>query len=116
MLNHIVMMKFNPGVADARIRQLEHALDDLPNRIVEIQTYEFGPDVLHTDRSWDFALVSGFANLEALQRYQRHPAHQAVVALLHELCARTACVDFESKPLPINERDPVEDLLTMSRP
>ena len=116
MLNHIVLMKFKPGVADARIRQLESTLDDLPNHIIEIQTYEFGQDVLHTDRSWDFALVSGFANLEAMQRYQRHPAHQAVVALLHELCDRTACVDFESKPLPIEERDPVEDLIKRSRP
>ena len=110
MLQHIVLMKFKPEVSAEDIDALERALDDLPNRIVEIQTYEFGRDVLHSARSWDFALVSGFANLESMQRYQGHPDHQAVVARLQELCQQIVCVDFESQPLPVAERDPLEDL------
>ena len=110
MLQHVVLMKFKPGVTDAQIGALEKALDDLPNRIVQIQTYEFGRDVLHSQRSWDFALISGFANLTAMQIYQKHPDHQAVVARLKEICERIGCVDFESEPLPINERDPTAGL------
>ncbi|MBW1646670.1 MAG: Dabb family protein [Deltaproteobacteria bacterium] len=110
MLHHVVLMKFKPGVADGQVEALERALDDLPNRIIQIQTYEFGRDVLHSERSWDFALISGFANLTALQTYQQHPDHQAVVARLREICEQIVCVDFESKPLPINERDPVPGL------
>ncbi|MDD3992620.1 MAG: Dabb family protein [Desulfobacterales bacterium] len=106
MLHHVVLMKFKPGVRDGLVDELEAALDDLPNRIVQIQTYEFGRDVLHGERSWDFALVSGFANLTAMQIYQNHPDHQAVVARLREICAQIVSVDFESKPLPIIERDP----------
>ena len=106
MLHHVVLMKFRPGVADEQVEALEKALDDLPNRIVEIQTYEFGRDVLDSERSWDFALISGFANLTTLQIYQRHPDHQAVAARLRELCDQIVCVDFESKPLPVIERDP----------
>ena len=110
MLQHVVLMKFKPEVSSDEIDALERALDDLPNRIVEIQTYEFGRDVLHSERSWDFALVSGFANLETMQRYQQHPNHQVVVARLREMCLQIVCVDFESKPLPIAERDPLENL------
>ena len=34
----------------------------------------------------DFALVSEFENLETMQRYQVHPAHQKVVAKIKEVC------------------------------
>ncbi len=110
MLYNVVLMKFAPGVDSERIDRIEKALDDLPNRIIQIQTYEFGRDVLHSQRSWDFALVSGFANLSAMQIYQKHPDHQAVVAELQEVCQQIVCVDFESKPLPVNERDPLPNL------
>lgn len=110
MLHHVVLMKFKPGVTDVQIGALEKALDDLPNRIVQIQTYEFGRDVLHSERSWDFALISGFANLTAMQIYQKHPDHQAVVARLKEIGTEIVCVDFESGPLVLNERDPVAEL------
>ena len=32
-------------------QQLEALLEDLPNKIIEIHLYEFGRDVLQTDRS-----------------------------------------------------------------
>jgi hypothetical protein len=108
MLQHVVLMTFKPEVRSEEIDALERLLDDLPNRIVEIQTYEFGRDVLRSARSWDFALVAGFANLDTLQRYQRHPDHLAVAARLGDLCRQIVCVDFESKPLPVVERDPLE--------
>ncbi len=94
MLNHLVLMKFKPGVSESDIDNLEVALDDLPNVIVEIQMYEFGRDILHTTRSYDFAIVSLFANQEALQRYQQHPAHLAVGKRLKELCDQIITVDF----------------------
>jgi len=102
MLQHIVLMKFKPGITSDQVERIEKALDDLPNRIVQIQTYEFGRDVLHSARSWDFALVAGFANLTSMQTYQQHPDHLAVVAQLQEICEQILCVDFESKPLPLN--------------
>ena len=94
MLNHLVMMKFKSGVSDTDIDGLEQILDDLPNKIVEIQMYEFGRDILRTERSYDFALVSLFANQEALQRYQVNPDHLKVVNRLKELCEHIVTVDF----------------------
>ena len=95
MINHVVLIKFKPGVGDSDIDDLEKGLDDLPNRIVEIQTYEFGRDLLHTARSYDFALVALFANLEAVRRYQEHPAHLKVLQQITRLSENILTVDFE---------------------
>ena len=95
MINHVVLIKFKPGVKDTDIQDLETSLDHLPNRIIEIQTYEFGRDLLHTAKSYDFALVGLFANLEAVKRYQEHPAHLKVLQKITRLSENILTVDFE---------------------
>jgi hypothetical protein len=95
MINHVVLMKFKPDVSDDAINDLEKSLDDLPNKIVEIQTYEFGRDRGHSEQSYDFALVSLFANLEAVKRYREHPAHLKVLQKITRLVENILVVDFE---------------------
>ena len=95
MISHVVLLKFKPGVSDADIEELEKSLDELPNKITEIHTYEFGRDLIRSERSYDFALVSLFANLEALERYQQHRHHLPVVKKIKELCESVITVDFE---------------------
>jgi len=95
MINHVVLAKFNPGVSQVDIEELERMLDDLPNRITEIHTYEFGRDLVHSARSYDFAIVALFANLEALDRYQTHPRHLPVVKKIQEICESVITADFE---------------------
>lgn len=94
MINHIVMMKFKEDVENADIKWLEAALDDLPNKIVEIHGYEFGRDIIRSPRSYDFALVALFANPESLERYQKHPDHLIVVEKLKHICEVIITVDF----------------------
>lgn len=117
MLNHVVLIKFKPEVSEEDIRDLEKALDGLPNQIMEIKMFEFGRDILHSERSYDFALVGLFANLPALERYQTHPDHLPVAAKIRSMCASVVTVDFagsdgsstEAGP-PDWERDPWERL------
>jgi hypothetical protein len=90
-----MLMKFKPDVNDNAIADLEKCLDDLPNKIPEIQTYEFGRDRIHSEKSYDFALVSLFANLEAVKRYQEHPAHLKVLQKITRLTENIIVVDFE---------------------
>ena len=109
MLHHIVLMKFKPGVSEDQIHDLAQMLDVLPDKIIEIQTYEFGQDVVRSERSYDFALVSGFANLEAMQRYQTHTEHQKVLAHLRDICEDIRAVDFVteySAPDSLADPDP----------
>ena len=95
MINHVVLLKFKADVNDADIDDLEKSLDDLPNKIHEIHTYEFGRDVARSPRSYDFALVALFANVQAVERYQEHPAHRPVLKKIQQLCERVITVDFE---------------------
>ena len=95
MLKHVVFMKFNEGVTDAQISSLENALTGLPAKISEIKGLQFGRDVVHSERSYDFSLVSDFDNLEAMKRYQVHPHHLPVIALVRTLSASILAVDFE---------------------
>ena len=109
MLHHIVLFKFKPDTDDEQVAALETMLEALPEQIIEIQLYEFGRDVVRSDRSYDFALVSGFANLAAMQRYQVHPEHQKVIAHVREICKDVRAVDFETQyaaPDKLEEPDP----------
>jgi hypothetical protein len=94
MINHVVMMKLKEGTQNADIEWLEGALDDLPNKIMEIHGYEFGRDIIRSPRSYDFALVALFANPESLERYQKHPDHLVVVDKLKTICEDIITVDF----------------------
>ena len=95
MLNHVVMLKFKPEVKEADIKELEEMLDDLPNKITEIHAYEFGRNEIPSKRSFDFALVSLFANDIALKRYQEHRQHLPVLKKIKALCETVATVDFQ---------------------
>jgi len=98
MITHVVMMKFKPEISDNEIDELNVLLDGLPDKIDEIQSYDFGRDVVRSERSYDFALVSVFANLDTLKHYQVHPAHQVVVKKLGGMCEHIAVVDYENAP------------------
>jgi len=95
MLKHVVFMKFKPTATEAEIADLEKALAALPDAISEIKSFEFGRDIVHSERSYDFALVSSFENLDSLKRYQVHPDHVVVLGKVKQLCDSIMAVDFE---------------------
>ena len=94
MLKHVVLMKFKADVVEKDISDLERGLGALPEQIPEILGYEFGRDVVRSERSYDFALLSSFADLEALKRYQVHPGHQIVLKQVLRMCDSILAVDF----------------------
>jgi len=95
MISHVVLMKFKPGVSEVDIEELEKMLNELPNKITEIHAYEFGRDLVRSQRSYDFALTALFANLETLDRYQTHPQHQPLIKKIQEISESVVTVDFE---------------------
>jgi hypothetical protein len=94
MLNHIILIKFKKDTPEKYIQELENLLEELPNKILEIHSFEFGRDIIHSDRSYDFALVSLFANIESLQRYQAHPEHQTLLKKMQSISESVFSVDF----------------------
>jgi len=95
MLKHLVFFKFKPETSEEAIADLVASLRGLPGKISEIREFLVGRDVVRSERSYDLALVSGFDDLEAMNRYQVHPDHQAVVAKVKALCSGVVAVDFE---------------------
>ena len=96
MLTHVVLFKFNPDSGEPAIQRALAALRELPGKISEIQEFRVGADIFHSERSYDMALISSFADKDALQRYQVHPEHQKVVAYLKTIASSIVVVDFMS--------------------
>lgn len=95
MITHVVLFKFKAETTEAEIQQLAEGLGGLPQLIEEIREFRFGADVIRSERSYDLALVSSFEDLDALQRYQVHSAHQKVVAHIKAIASNVVTVDFE---------------------
>jgi len=95
MLKHVVLFKFKPETTAAEIEQLAAGLGALPAVIEDIREFVFGRDVVKSERSYDFALVSSFDDLAAMQRYQVHPEHQKVVAIVKQICSGVVAADFD---------------------
>ncbi|MNV67818.1 Stress responsive A/B Barrel Domain protein [compost metagenome] len=53
-----------------------------------------GADIIHSDRSFDIALVTVVASLDDLQAYQVHPAHKEVIAHINEVKELSIAVDY----------------------
>lgn len=95
MLKHVVFLKFKKDLDPKAIAQLEAGLGALPGVISEIKQFEFGRDLIGSERSCDFALVSAFDDLAAMKRYQVHPDHQKVLQQVIKICDSILAVDFE---------------------
>ncbi|MGK2907069.1 MAG: Dabb family protein [Desulfuromonadales bacterium] len=95
MITHVVLFKFKPETAAAEIQLLAESLGELPQIIEEIREFRFGADVIRSERSYDLCLISSFDDLAALQRYQLHPEHQKVLALVKAIVSNVVAVDFD---------------------
>ncbi|MBW2370025.1 MAG: Dabb family protein [Deltaproteobacteria bacterium] len=94
MLKHVVLLKFKTDTTDMDIQDIEAGLAGLPGRIPEIKGYELGRDVVRSDRSYDFGLVSAFVDQAGLKAYQTHPDHVGVVNKIRIACDSIVAVDF----------------------
>jgi hypothetical protein len=95
-IRHIVLWKLAAEDADTRAlhaEQISERLRTLPPVISEIRQLEIGTNVAYPAKNWDMALAIDFADIDALERYQVHPAHQEVVAFVSPLIAERASVD-----------------------
>jgi hypothetical protein len=79
---------------------VEKAMDVLlgmKGSIPQLRHLEVGSDVLHSQRSFDIALVTKFDSLEDLDAYQKHPLHVEVAKYMISVRKYSVSVDYESK-------------------
>ncbi len=98
MIRHIV--EFTLSAQDEAQRQedvrgMRERLTALLEVIPHVTSIEVGRDLGLVEGHWDVVLVTEHASNEDLESYQKHPAHQQVVAWISTVVSQRATVDYE---------------------
>jgi len=95
MIRHVAVFTWKPDADPAARQEWRDRLAQLPGQIKELRALSVGPDVRHSRRSWDDAVVADLDSLEALEAYEAHPAHTIATGISGPIVERIATVDFE---------------------
>ncbi|WP_342439537.1 Dabb family protein [Paenibacillus sp. FSL L8-0436] len=94
MIKHIVFFKLKDRSPE-KVEATVQVLRNMEGRIPQLLSIEVGADLIHSERSFDIALVTVVASMEDLQAYQVHPAHKEVIAHINEVKELSIAVDYE---------------------
>jgi hypothetical protein len=98
MVKHIVMWKLkdeahgNDKATNARL--IKERLESLSGKIDGLLKIEVGIDFLG-EGNFDVVLYSEVPDRKALDAYQNHPLHQAVLPFIREVIVDRKAVDYE---------------------
>lgn len=95
MITHIVLFKLKDRSSDS-IAATVKVLKDMEGQIDVLKHLEVGTDILHSERSYDIALVTKFDSMDALGEYQVHPVHKKVIEHMTQVRESSFSVDYES--------------------
>lgn len=79
-VKHTVLFSFKEGTDEAVVREAIASLNRLPSVISEVQNWEIAEDLGKREGSFRFALLATFADMDAMERYLKHPEHEGAVA------------------------------------
>jgi hypothetical protein len=68
----------------------------MKGKIPLLRHLEVGMDVLHSERSYDIALITRFDSMDELKAYQIHPIHLGVAKYINSVKEASIAVDYES--------------------
>lgn len=94
MVTHIVLFKLEEPQVHAPI--ICNMLQGLVEKIPQIRSMQTGVDFMHSERSYDMALIVTFDNREDLAIYDKNPDHAEVRKYIHAHRLGSKTVDFES--------------------
>jgi hypothetical protein len=96
MFTHIVFFKLeNPS--EENIQRVKEILVSMEGNIPMLRALEVGVDVVHSQRSYDVALITRFDSKEKMDEYQVHPYHvNEVLKNLRPMLKASAAVDYEA--------------------
>lgn len=93
MIKHIVMWKLRDKTAATEIKA---RLEALNGRIPGLIRLEAGIDFLESEQSADLVLYAELESRAALDAYQNHSEHLAVVPLVKAAAVSRTVVDYEA--------------------
>jgi hypothetical protein len=80
MIEHIVLLKVRPDAGQDRIDEMLHRLRGLKDEVPGILDLSCGANFCDRAKGYTHGLVVRFPDRAALDAYQVHPKHQAVVS------------------------------------
>ena len=99
MVKHLVFWRLTPTAHGndkaTNARLIKQKLEALRGRIPGLEAIEVGLDFGATPNSSDVSLYTEFSSRAALDAYQTHPEHLAVVAFVKDAVAERRMVDYE---------------------
>lgn len=101
MIKHLVFWKLKE-FAHGNTRQqnaiiIKNDLEALAGKIPGLLNIEVGIDYSNTSESSDIVLYSEFESREALENYQIHPDHKALMPFIKEARSERRVVDYEEE-------------------
>ena len=95
MIKHIVLFKLKDNSIENCLKAKEVLLS-MKGNVPELRSIEVGVDYLHSDRSFDLALIVTVDSKEALESYQQDPYHCSIVKThMHAVRSDSVALDFE---------------------
>ncbi|MNH76026.1 Stress responsive A/B Barrel Domain protein [compost metagenome] len=94
MIKHVVLFKLKDSSPES-VERTVSVLRGLEGKVEQLVDIQVGSDVIHSERSYDIALITTFASLEDLQGYQVHPEHKKVIEHMVQVRESQVAVDFE---------------------
>ncbi len=92
MITHIVLFKL---IDRNNAQKARDVLLGMKGKIPQLRHLEAGIDVLHSERSYDLALVTKFDSTEEMKVYQAHPVHVEVLKYMTLVRESSVTVDYE---------------------
>jgi hypothetical protein len=95
LFTHVVFFKFKDR-SQENIEKAKTIMQGLQGKIPELKSMEIGLDVVHSERSYDIALITRFDNKTDMEVYANHPIHvNEVLRFLRPMQENSITVDFE---------------------
>ncbi|MEJ5284216.1 MAG: Dabb family protein [Brevinematia bacterium] len=99
MIKHIVMWKLKESAfgntKEKNALLIKEKLEALNGKIPGLLKLEVGIDFSQTPESSDIVLYSEFESRDALNNYQSHPEHKAIIPFVAEVREERRVVDYE---------------------
>ena len=99
MVKHIVIWKLHAeadGRTAAQNAELaRERLEALAGRIPGLRHIEVGVDFLRSPQSGDLVLYTEMDDRDALETYQQHPEHQALLPFMKTITCARQVIDYE---------------------
>lgn len=95
MIKHIVMWRLKDENKQRNIRRIKRDLEALQGIVPGFLAIEVGVDLSSSSDSSDIVLYCKFDDQEALETYQNHPRHKAIVPLVSEARTERRVVNYE---------------------